>query len=255
MRNALLVVLGATSIASAADAGFLGFVASTRTAGGFTFVDVFCAVSNASDKFLNVYNANITTTVASGFYQSSASGSTGWKPDTVLGVATRASYDSFMTAGAYQVPPPPTVYAGITTSADPNFTSASWLGTVAPSAANSVPQNAGWYTNDPFSAENSAESLSGLVNRVNSGATPADGATPATVGSAGAQYGIWCAHLVLNTTNAITFGPNGNLQFNASASIKDGVNGTTSQGASNLPAPGALAVLGLAGVRSHRRRR
>jgi hypothetical protein len=96
MRNALLVVLGATSIASAADAGFLGFVASTRTAGGFTFVDVFCAVSNASDKFLNVYNANITTTVAGGFYQSSASGSTGWKPDTVIGVATRASYDSFM---------------------------------------------------------------------------------------------------------------------------------------------------------------
>jgi MYXO-CTERM domain-containing protein len=153
------------------------------------------------------------------------------------------------------VPPPPTVYAGTTTSADPNFTSSSWLGTVAPSAANSVPQNAGWYTNDPFSADNTAESLSGLVNRVNSGATPGYTTTPATIGSAGAQYGIWCAHLVLNTTNAITFGPNGNLQFNASASIKDGVNGTTSQGASNLPAPGALAVLGLAGVRSHRRRR
>jgi hypothetical protein len=83
----------------------------------------------------------------------------------------------------------------------------------APSAANSVPQNAGWYTSDPFSADNTAESLSGLVNRVDSGATPGYTTTPATVGSAGAQYGIWCAHLVLNTTDAITFGPNGNLQF------------------------------------------
>ena len=255
MRNALLVVLGATSIASAADAGFLGFVASTRTARGYTFVDVFCAVSNASDKFLNVYNANIATTVVGGFYQSSTAGSTGWKPDTAAGAATRATYDSFMTAGSFRVPPAPTVYAGNTTTADPNFTSASWLGTVTPSAANGVPQNAGWYTNDPFSGENAAESLAGLANRVDSAATPGYGSTPSTVGSAGAQYGIWCAHLVLNTTSAISFGPNGNLQFNAAASIKDGVTGATTQGASNLPAPGALAVLALAGVRNGRRRR
>jgi MYXO-CTERM domain-containing protein len=139
-------------------------------------------------------------------------------------------------------------------------TAPSEIGEKAPSTVRTCAKSPG--DGAPFSADNTAESLSGLVNRVDSGATPGYTTTPATVGSAGAQYGIWCAHLVLNTTDAITFGPNGNLQFNASASIKDIVANpaVTDQRISTftiavpVPAPGALALLGVAGFASRRRR-
>jgi MYXO-CTERM domain-containing protein len=46
------------------------------------------------------------------------------------------------------------------------------------------------------------------------------------------------------------------ISWIGSASIKDGVTGATDQRISNmLPAPGALALLGVAGVASSRRRR
>jgi hypothetical protein len=42
--------------------------------------------------------------------------------------------------------------------------------------------------------------------------------------------------------------------WQASASIKDGVTGLTTQATYNIPAPGALALLGIAGFASRRRR-
>jgi MYXO-CTERM domain-containing protein len=46
------------------------------------------------------------------------------------------------------------------------------------------------------------------------------------------------------------------FSFAAFASIKDGLNGAVSQGTSAfpVPAPGAMALLGLAGLASRRRR-
>jgi uncharacterized protein (TIGR03382 family) len=52
----------------------------------------------------------------------------------------------------------------------------------------------------------------------------------------------------------MVFGALGNLQFQASASIKDGVDGTTTQGFSVIPAPGALALAAAAGSLRRRRR-
>jgi MYXO-CTERM domain-containing protein len=252
MKTACFVIVGASMIATSADAGFLGFVASVRTSGRYTLVDVFAGVSNKSDRFLNVYDATISTKLANGFFQSSTGKSPGWAPSAT---STRASIDSFMTAGRVTYPPAPTVYAGSTTTADPNFVAASWIGTGPASVTSTVPALAGWYTSNPFSADNNAESLAGLVGRVDSGATPGYGATPSTVGSAGAQYGIWVSHLVLQTTQPISFGPNGTVQFSASASIKDGVTGITTQGASAIPAPGAASLLAIAALAGGRRRR
>lgn len=252
MKTACFVIVGASMLATSADAGFLGFVASVRTSGRYTLVDVFAGVSNKNDKFLNVYDATITTKLANGFFQSTSGKSPGWAPSAS---SNRASIDSFMTAGRVTYPPAPTVYAGTTTSADPNFLAASWNGTGPASATSTVPALAGWYTGNPPSAENNAESLAGLVGRVDSGATPGYGPTPATVGSVGAQYGVWVSHLVLQTTQPITFGPNGTIQFSASASIKDGVTGITTQGASAIPAPGAVSMLVVATLAGGRRRR
>jgi MYXO-CTERM domain-containing protein len=74
-------------------------------------------------------------------------------------------------------------------------------------------------------------------------------------GGAAANFGIWCAHLVVLGNNATIGGLADTVRFEAFVSIKDGVTGNTSQASSNfLPAPGAIALLGVAGFASRRRR-
>jgi MYXO-CTERM domain-containing protein len=75
------------------------------------------------------------------------------------------------------------------------------------------------------------------------------------VGSANATYGIWCSHIVIaGTLNSATLF-NGVISWVGAASIKDGVTSGTSQAISNMaPAPGAIALLGVAGFASRRRR-
>ncbi|NBQ15175.1 MAG: hypothetical protein EBU31_11360, partial [Proteobacteria bacterium] len=67
MKIAVLGIVGSASLVASADAGFSGFVASARNSGAYTVIDIFAGVTNASDKFLNVYNLNASAT--GGFYQ------------------------------------------------------------------------------------------------------------------------------------------------------------------------------------------
>jgi hypothetical protein len=78
------------------------------------------------------------------------------------------------------------------------------------------------------------------------------GANAGTAGSGSAQYGIWCSHLVLANATLANF----QICFGGSASIKDGVTGATSAGISGfcIPAPGAIALLGVGGIAVRRRR-
>jgi MYXO-CTERM domain-containing protein len=91
-----------------------------------------------------------------------------------------------------------------------------------------------------------------MIGRVNTLATVASGNTAGSVGSANANFGIWCAHIVVAGNG--TMGTN--LLWSASISIKDGVTGATDQRISGtwIPAPGAFALVGLAGFASRRRR-
>ena len=241
MKFSLLAASAALSVATASHAGFVGFVASARNAGGNTVIDVYAGVSDASDRFLNVYDLQSNGV----FVQKAGTATKTWKPDTVNFSSTRATDDdSFMTAGASVFAGDATIYAGGTTSADPTFSGTSWNATPGSAAATTIPSNAGWYTSDPLSADNAAESLAGLANRVDAGTV--DGA-PA------AQYGVWVAHLVVAGENKVI---GVDFSFAAFASIKDGLNGAVSQGTSAfpVPAPGAMALLGLAGLSSRRRR-
>ncbi len=250
---AAIAIVGTASLVASADAGFLGFVASVRTVGANTVIDIFAGVENASDKFLNVYNANISTSLAGGFVQKAGLATKTWKPDTAGFTSTRnTSDDSFMTAGTFSGGSyGGEFYASSNTNGDPNFTGSSWNATPASPAATTVPANAGWYTGDPTSVDNRAESLAGMIGRVNSGSTAASGNTAGSVGSANANFGIWCAHIVVAGNG--TMGTN--LLWSASISIKDGVTGATDQRISSfVPAPGALALVGLAGFASRRRR-
>ena len=253
MKTCLIAIVGTASIVASADAGFLGFVASVRTVGANTVIDIFAGVSNESDKFLNVYNVNISTTLAGGFVQKPGLATKTWKPDTAGFSDTRNTIDdSFMTAGTFSGGAyGGEFYASSNTNGDPNFTGSSWNATPASPAATTVPVNAGWYTGDPTSVDNRAESLAGMIGRVNSGSTAASGNTAGSVGSANAAYGIWCGHIVVAGNG--TMGTN--VLWSASISIKDGVTGATDQRISSfVPAPGALALVGLAGFASRRRR-
>ena len=257
MKIAVLGMVGAASFVAAADAGFAGFVASVRTQGAYTLVDIFAGVTNASDKFLNVYNLNGTTTAAGGFYQQAGLATKTWKPDAANFNSTRSSIDSFMTAGTYSGGPyGGEYYASTNTNGDPNFSGTSWNGTPASPAATTIPALAGWYTGDPTSIDNNAESIAGLANRVNG--TNASATIGGGPGTTNAAYGIWCSHIVLagNYAGTAAIGlATSAIQYSAFVSIKDGVTGQTSQLSSSFaPAPGALALLGVAGFASRRRR-
>ena len=241
MKTLAIAVVGTASLVASADAGFLGFVALAKQSGANVLVDIYTGVGNASDKFLNVYNTTASTTAAGGFFQQAGLATKTWKPDAANFNSTRSSIDSFMTAGTYSGGAyGGEYYASTNTNGDPNFTPFSWNATPASAAATTIPALAGWYTGDPTSVDNTTESLAAVAGtRVNAS------------GASGANFGIWCAHLVV-TSNTAT------VSWDAFVSIKDGVTGGTSQVQSTtanfLPAPGAIALLGVAGFASRRRR-
>ena len=133
-------LLGAASLAGFANAGFLGFVASVRTVGAYTVIDIYAGVQNSSDKFLNAYNGMISTTVPTGFNQLDGLATKTWKPDFAGFTSSRTSLDSFMTAGtftgsAYNG----NYFASAATAADPNFTGTSWNATPGSAPATTLP--------------------------------------------------------------------------------------------------------------------
>ena len=250
MKTIAVVILGTSSIVASADAGFMGFVALAKQSGSYVLVDVYTAVGNASDKFLNVYETDITTTNAGGFYQQPGLATKTWKPDAANFNSTRSSIDSFMTAGTYSGGAyGGEYYASTNTYGGPNLTDTSWNGTPASPPATTFPANLGWYTGEPWSVDNNAQLLAPLAV----GYTRFDSSnTPGSAGSANALYGIWCSHLVLaNATLA-----NLQLYYSAVAPTRDGVSNTTDsrRGTLIIPAPGAIALLGVGGIAMRRRR-
>ena len=240
MKTVLLVASAASAIAASANAGFLGFTGFSYIASnGNRVIDVFAVVSNSSDKLLNVYNANITNNAGVGgatfFTQQAGTATRGWKPDA--GSSTRSNIvDSFMTIGVDGgAPYDGQYYASAGTGADGGFTSGwSTLG-------NTIPANAGWFLSPPTLPDGGAASLSGMTGtRIDLGPAGAD-----------SNLGVWCAHLVMSgsTTSSL---------WGATAAVKDGITTLVTSGSvaggELIPAPGAIALMGLAGFAARRRR-
>jgi hypothetical protein len=240
MKNFIIAAVGTASFIASADAGVLGYSAFSYTASnGNVIIDVFTVVSNASDRLLNVFNVNLTTTQGGStlatFVQQTGTATRGWKPDG--NSSTRSNIiDSFMTIGVNEgTTYEGQYYAAANTSPDGAFTNWSSL-------APTVPVNAGWFLSPPTLPDNVAESMSGMTGlRVNTG----------TAGTS--NLGIWCAHLVMAPGTSSVF-------WAGSSSVKDGVTGatvTTTASSTDflaIPAPGAFALLGIAGFSSRRRR-
>jgi len=237
MKRAFVFVASAVAFATtSADAGVLGFSSFTRTASnGNTVIDVFAVMSHASDRLLNVSNANLTTTqggsTPASFVQQAgmANPARGWEP-VVFSSARSNIVDSFVTIGVYGGTP----YNG------EYYASATTI--MFPPSGDQVLLNAAWFgLSDSPSPGSLAESMSGMTGT----------RTDSSAAAAGSNLGVWCAHLVIAPGNV------GERWWNATAAAKDGVTGATvtNTGTFNMvPAPGALALLGVAGFASRRRR-
>ena len=240
MKRAFVFVASAAGLVSAsADAGALGFAAFSRVASnGNMIVDLVAVTERASDRALNIFNVTTNQAGNPSFVQLAGLSTRGFKPDAAS--SSRSNIvDSFCTIGVQGgAPYYGEYYAAGNTGPDGGFTTG-WttLGTT-------MPVNAGWFISPPTGPDNVSESLANFSGtRLNSGAA-----------AAGGTFGVWMGHWV--------FANGATLQqalITCTVSIKDGVSGaTTTASATNfnqvVPAPGAIALLGVAGLASRRRR-
>ena len=233
-RNTLLTLAGATLITGAASADITGayvvnYEVSVEDFGGATvsvFVqDMYLMSDNGADVALNVYNMDTSSAAnaASSYFQSATS--TGWLAQNAGGIFDNPALrlaDSFVTIGGMAqdtLLPEQAPGAGAGTGLDPNFGGNT---AAAPGAL------AGWYNGSP-------PNLNGQVGQV---------AQPDASFGLGVMVGRFAtldAADLVGTTLEVTW--------------NQGL-GTGGQQASFTvtPAPGAVALLGLAGLAGRRRR-
>ena len=235
MRISTLLGAGlATIVAGAATAEITGaYVVNYQvTAADFdgndvsVFVqDLYLSSDDGADVALNVFNYSAGGNAASSYFQSFTG--TGWQPTNLGGPfdapALRLA-DSFVTIGGFAldtIAPEQAPGAGSGTGLDPNF---GGNGAAAPGAL------AGWYNGSP-------PSLNGQV-----------GAVPEFSGD---LIGLGVLVGRFTTTEAGSDLQGGTLEVTWNQGL-----GTPGQqaGFTIAPAPGALALLGLAGIAGRRRR-
>ncbi|MBX3354171.1 MAG: hypothetical protein KF724_00555 [Phycisphaeraceae bacterium] len=233
MRKVLLGSgLLAACIAGSSNAAFLGFGADTYdvTVGANTYhvLDVYAVYSSSQDKILNIFNSNIQLVGATNFYQQNGS----WQP---LGGSNAA--DSRVALGA--------AIAGGTpvgnTSPDGSFLN--WNDDEGADPTLPPSPGAGWFTVNPNPANNSNGAKALVLQGFWQGT---DGPLGVIVG----RFSILADGAANN--RFLVFG----------AQVGTGIVGGTGTffGQDNktfkyaIPTPGALALLGLAGIAGRRRR-
>lgn len=279
MKTRSIGVLGAAStaaamfVASGASADFIGWTSSTRAVTGGFLVNVFAATNASTDVILNVSGGSvglptagfITTNSTGGFRQGTGalsvfapSGSQNWTTlDSFLtvGGGFNTTSQSFLGNGSTAGDPPWNVTytdtdTGEATTVSSFNTQDNASGFTNPNV-NSIPATAGWFIAGSTSPARSLASLGAarngytLANGINYGASSA--------AAAAAANGFLVAQLYVAELSATKF-----IDWKMSATLRR-ADGSTSNASfqmrvGDIPAPGALALLGLAGVASRRRR-
>ncbi len=228
MRTNTLIIAGTiASLAGAASAGITGaytvdYSVTALDFGGASVTvnvqDLYLTSDDSADTVLNVYNLTLSGTSAGVAYFQTFTG-TGWTPTNLGGpfdTAALQQADSFVTIGGFDFANPlQTPGAGAGTGLDPNFGG----NTVATPGA-----LAGWYNGNP-------PSLNGQV-----------GNTAVGLGVLVGRFSYAGDFDLTDSTLEVTW--------------NQGL-GTPGQQAGyvvNIPAPGALALLGMAGIAGRRRR-
>jgi hypothetical protein len=232
MKKAVLTGIAAAAVAATASADITGAVTYNYTTtaedfGGTSVTvnvsDLYLLSDDAADTVLNVYNLTLAAAGQVSYFQSATG--TGWTPNNLGGIfdtpALRLA-DSFVTIGGFQqdtLLPEQAPGAGAGTGLDPNF---GGNGAAFPGAL------AGWYNGSP-------PSLNGQV-----------GMLPGTIGM-GVLIGRFAADV------DIPFDLSGSELF-VTWNQGLGTPGNQAGFIVNVPAPGAMALLGLAGLTGRRRR-
>ena len=213
-KASLLTSAAALALTGGAFADFTGFRGVESTYEGFNVIDVY-ADFDAANSVLNVFNASIFLTDGSDFNHNDLTGAAGsWKPSFSFDIP--GSYDSMQDSYV-------TIGYGVgaaaalnQTALDPGFGTGS---------GGQIPQGtAGWFNLTPDNPQYAADNGDGT-------------------------YSLQVGHFVFAADTTFT--------FDAEIGFNDGPGTEVSFGEgvfTTVPAPGALALLGLAGIVSRRRR-
>jgi len=223
----------AAAVSSVSSATFVSYVVvkTSATSGGVSLdvYNVYARFDGATDTLLNCFNFNRTdSSVTNIFYHKDNSSYNGgilskqygtWNPTLTGSPTLNRPYDSYLVIGGA-----PT--ATNTTAADPSWPAAGggWNRPDVPNGA-----NAGWYNSSPPNFQGRVGVAPNTATDVKIGQFVVD---------AGIDGGTW--NLKIGYNNGVTGSP---VQF-AETSFQLGA----------VPAPGAIALLGLAGLAGRRRR-
>ena len=221
LKNFALGTAATTALATAASADFLSFDGTVAEVGDYTVIKMY-AVYDRADIALNVFNAQIVTKDNGGFNQNDAWGGGGtWAPDASLDIPGFAdsSIDSFATIGY-----------GVGNAAPTNGTA---LGQGWGSGA-FVPSGSGWYNGNPNN-----DQVAGAVEGIG-------------------EYAVWVGQFAFATSRVEAAGSQRFFIFDCEMGSKNAA-GEVFFGGSEYawrftPTPGALALLGLGGLTTRRRK-
>ena len=232
MRISNLLGAGlATVVAGAAAADITGAYVVTYSVtaedfGGTSVTvnvqDLYLSSNDAADVALNVYNLNLVASAQVTYFQSATG--TGWTPNNLGSIFDNPAIrlaDSFVTVGGFAqdtLLPEQAPGAGSGTGLDPNF---GGNNAAAPGA------NAGWFNSSP-------PNLNGQVGQV------ADGKGGFGLGVLIGRFAYDGDFTLEDSTLEVTW--------------NQGLGTPGDQAFFTVPAPGAMALLGLAGLAGRRRR-
>jgi hypothetical protein len=247
-------------VASAASAQVLGLTATTRLqSDGNYLVNVWVVVGSSTNVLTSVSGGqigSITTNAVGGFRQGTGTGQGLWAPS---GSQSWTTLDSFMTCGG-SLNTTTGVWTGNgTTTGDPNWNVTYFdtdLGESQTANAFNTPSNASGFTNPyinavapaggwslPGGTNSPARSLASLTNRNNSSAAAAAG-----------TFGIMLAQFYVSGQTAS--GGSAQIFFNNMRVFLGSADNQliSSFDVLHIPAPGAMALLGIARLAGGRRR-
>ena len=268
LGSASFAAVASVMVASGANADFIGFTSTTRAVTGGFLVNVFAVTDNSTDVLLNVLGGTpgqagagfITTNSAGGFQQSAT--------NPLFAPGSNQSWttlDSFMTVGGTTaVVGGNTIWrANFASVGDPNwndqgnnaFNTPSDEGIWENPYVNVFPAAPGAFLTGTSSAAIALSSLGSARNGFTSLGGVNYGASSAA--AAAGTHGYMVAQMYVAELGG--FGTNAKfIDWRLAVTIRR-TNSTTQFAFFNMrvgdvPAPGALALLGLAGVASRRRR-
>jgi len=241
--------LAVSGVASAAFTGYT-VTATNVSSGGQNLVryELFAVFSGATDTVLNVFNFKAAggwaanPAAASGFWHKDNSDYNGgvlsqqygtWAPVLTGSATANRPFDSYLTIGGGAT-------GANTTNADPSWPASGggWSRADLPTSPLPAADAIGWFNSNP-------PNLQGRVGNSPAGGTAANGWT-AAVPAGGVRLG----QFILSAGDTV------NRTYNLRTAYNDGAGGGVqfAETTFSLPAPGAVALLGLAGLVGRRRR-